>query len=303
MKKRVLVLGGSYFIGRVFSIMADKTQRFDLTVINRGRFPLKRPSIREYVFDRHNENIRSVLEDDAPYDVLVDFCAYEPGDSADILTLLKGRIKQYIEISSCAVFASSREPRTEDSPHLAAFPNNPVEEYAYKKMLLEKEIKSACSTLSLPYTIFRPCFVFGPFNYAPRESFYFDLMLSGEAIPHPVDAGTEFSFVYVRDIARAIMAAAENPQAYNRSYNLAGPERVSYGIFLEALRLLVNGQVLPVWTVTKNEVYEKNISLPFPLEQNELFEGLRVQKELGLSYTGFVEALKETFTVYKEARR
>ncbi|MDR0600195.1 MAG: NAD-dependent epimerase/dehydratase family protein [Treponema sp.] len=283
--------------------MADKTGQFELSVINRGRFPLKRPSIREYVFDRHDPAIRGAFEREAPYDALVDFCAYEPGDGKEILSLLGGKVKHYIEISSCAVFAPSREPRTEEYPLVKESPQNPVEAYAYKKALLEKEIQDVRAASALPYTIFRPCFVFGPFNYAPRESFYFNLLLSGDPIPHPAGSAAEFSFVYVRDVARAIMAAAGNSASYNRSYNLAGPERVNYRRLLEVLFSLAGGQAFPIQELTVEEVYERNIPLPFPLEQNELFDGTKARRELGLSYTGFAEGMKEAFSVYRASRK
>jgi nucleoside-diphosphate-sugar epimerase len=166
-------------------------------------------------------------------------------------------------------------------------------------MLLEKEIHDVCAASTLPYTIFRPCFVFGPFNYAPRESYYFNILLSGGSVPHPADSAAEFSFVYVRDVARAIMAAVGNSVSYNRSYNLAGPERVNYRRFLKVLFSLAGGQAFPVQELTTEEVYERNIPLPFPLEQNELFDGTKAQRELGLNYTGFAEGMEEAFSVYK----
>jgi nucleoside-diphosphate-sugar epimerase len=296
--KRSLVLGGSYFIGRVFSIMADNSGRYDLSVINRGRFPLKRPSVREYVFDRHDRTIRTALENEEPWDALVDFCAYEEDDS-EIISLLKEKIGQYIGISSCAVFAPSRELRNETSPFLAGFPQNPEEQYAFKKMRVEGKIGEVCVSLGMPYTILRPCFVFGPFNYAPRESFYFRLILEGAAVPHPFESCSEFSFVYVRDIARAIMASAGNPAAYNRSFNLAGPERVNYHSLLETLRSLAGENSFPVEEVTTARVHEQNIPLPFPLDRNELFDGTLAEKTLGLRWTGFAEGMTEAFSVFR----
>ncbi|MDR2480533.1 MAG: NAD-dependent epimerase/dehydratase family protein, partial [Treponema sp.] len=295
MRKRILILGGSYFIGRVFSIMADKSGQYDISLVNRGRFPLKRPSIREYVFDRRDPALQTALKTEEPWDALVDFCAYEEGDGR-IITLLKDKIRQYIGISSCAVFAPSRELRNEESPFLTGPSQNPAEEYALKKMRLEGEIRDVCASSGLPYTILRPCFVFGPFNYALRESFYFKRMLEGCPIPHPFDSRSEFSFVYVRDTARAIMASAGNPRAYHQSFNLAGPERISYRVLLEVLRFLVGKNPLPVEEITTARALEEQIPLPFPLDQNELFDGTMAEKMLGLRYTGFREGMEEAFS-------
>jgi nucleoside-diphosphate-sugar epimerase len=301
MKKSVLVLGGSYFIGRVFSIMAERSGNFEITLLNRGRFPLKKPGVAEFIFDRHAPQVPAEISK-KEFDVLIDFCAYEPGDSEKILSLFAGRIKQYIEISSCSVFAPSENFRTEENPLVFSVPSNPAEEYSRKKMLLEKEIKNQCSLLSLPFTIFRPCFVYGPFNYAPRESYYFDLILSGGEIPFPVDAVSQFSFVYVKDIARALMSSGGEDKAFNQDYNLAAPERITYQGLMEQLAALVPDRELPQKPVYISEVYAGGIPLPFPLEQNELFRGIKVQKDLGLEYTEFAVGMKESFEIYRSVK-
>jgi nucleoside-diphosphate-sugar epimerase len=297
MKKRVLILGGSYFIGRVFSIMAERTGDFELWVINRGRFPLKKPEIHEYVFNRHDRILGKILEKEEPFDAFIDFCAYEPGDCSEIICLLKEKIKHYIEISSCSVFAPTEEIRHENSLFVSQQPKNPVEEYAYKKMMLEKEVQNTCGVCGIPYTILRPCFVYGPFNYAPRESWYFDLILKTKKIPVPVDVQTEFSFVYVKDIARAIMGCINNDAAYNKSYNLSAPENINYSKLTEVLICLMPG--ITTVEIPLKEIYAQNIPVPFPLEQNELFNGEKAQADLAFRYTMFAEGMKEAFETYK----
>jgi nucleoside-diphosphate-sugar epimerase len=301
MKRTVLVLGGSYFIGRVFSIMAERSGDFEITLLNRGRFPLKKPGVAEFIFDRRNPRMPAEF-DKKEFDVLIDFCAYDPGDSEKILSMFSSRIKQYVEISTCGVFAASENSRTEETPLVSSIPSNPVEEYSWKKMILEKEIKDQCSLLALPFTIFRPCFVYGPFNYAPRESYYFDLILSGAEIPFPVDSRSQFSFVYVKDIARALMSSIGKEKAFNQDYNLAAPERISYGKFMEQLAALVPERELPRKSVYISDVYTGGIPLPFPLDQNELFQGTKAQIDLGLEYTGFDAGMKESFEVYRSVK-
>jgi nucleoside-diphosphate-sugar epimerase len=181
-------------------------------------------------------------------------------------------------------------------------PSNPAEEYSWKKMLLEKEIKHQCSLLSLPFTIFRPCFVYGPFNYAPRESYYFDLILSGGEIPFPVDASSQFNFVYVKDIARALMPSIGKEKAFNQTYNLAAPEKITYRKFMEQLAAMVPEKELPQKPVCIAEVYAGGIPLPFPLDQNELFDGTKAQADLGLTYTAFTTGMKECFEIYRSAK-
>ena len=56
MAKQVLVIGGSYFVGRVFSILCSRDEEFELHVVNRGKAPIRKEDlgIHEYRSDRHD---------------------------------------------------------------------------------------------------------------------------------------------------------------------------------------------------------------------------------------------------------
>lgn len=93
--KNILILGGSYFVGRVFTIMAASAGHA-LTLINRGRFSMERYGTKEELhFDRHDvQALRSMSAQH--YDAVVDFCGYEPGDVCTVVENLPGTIGQYI---------------------------------------------------------------------------------------------------------------------------------------------------------------------------------------------------------------
>lgn len=82
MSKKILIIGGTYFLGRVFSILAYR-EGYELTFINRGRFSMKNlgEHIHEFVCDRHDTVRLQTLELDTDYDALVDFCAIPPATS------------------------------------------------------------------------------------------------------------------------------------------------------------------------------------------------------------------------------
>ena len=54
MNRNILVIGGSYFIGRTFVREYAKTDGVTLHVLNRGRVPLNMPGVQEYACDRHD---------------------------------------------------------------------------------------------------------------------------------------------------------------------------------------------------------------------------------------------------------
>ncbi len=298
--KKVLVIGGSYFIGRVYNILADRTGEYEITVLNRGRYTLKGEHFAAQLkADRHDGSALENALDGKQFDTVVDFCAYDPGDCASLLDVVGGSATQYILISSCSVFRPSDDQHDEEFPLIDQQPQDAVQAYAYNKMLLEKEAKESCRKQGVDCTILRPSFVYGPFNYAPRESWYFKKLLAGEPIPVPVDATSRFQIVYVKDIAKAIMACTADEKSYNNSYNLAAPEMIDYKKWMDFIDSL--GVPFSTQEVSVEQVYNENIEVPFPLDQNELYSGEKITRELGVVYTPFDQGMQETFENYQRS--
>ena len=91
------------------------------------------------------------------------------------------KIKQYIFISTCSVYDPlGNSVKTESDPMLSNFAGGVISDYVMKKCLLEIELVNICKEKNLPYTILRPTFIYGPFNYAPRESYFIKLIAEGK---------------------------------------------------------------------------------------------------------------------------
>lgn len=301
---KILVLGGSYFMGRVFNILASRTGDYSIRVINRGRYALNLENVVEMHFDRHNTGmIRGIVPADT-FDAIIDFCAYEPGDIYSFVSNMLTKTHQYIYVSTASVYDPyAPAPVDELSPVATRFGTDENSVYVQKKLKLEEELKYACSnTPGMAYTILRPTFVYGPFNYAPREPMYFNNIINGVATPHPTDAAAKFQFVYVKDIARMIMAAIGNGKAYDQVFNLAAPEQLDYDSFLAELEK-VNGGKVDTIPMSCAEIVEKQIPLPFPLQHDELYDGSKITRALGVEYTPFSDAFKETYDIYMKAMR
>jgi NADH dehydrogenase len=87
-------------------------------------------------------------------------------------------------------------------------------------------------------TIVRPSLAFGPEDNLTNR---FARMANLPLLP-VIAAGTNFQPVYVRDLARAIAAAALDPRAYGgKTYEIGGPERMSM-IGLHRAVLAITGQ-------------------------------------------------------------
>lgn len=299
--KKVLILGGSYFAGRVFAILAGRTGEYEFTFINRGRYSMSQiPASKEYKCDRHDMEMVSHLPAE-DFDVCVDFCAYEPGDIKNFLNAYKGSMKQYIYISTADVYErANAEIKDETAPLLKEIPEGPAGDYMFKKAYLEGECKEICEEKGMKYTFLRPAFLYGPYNYAPRESFFIRLICAGQMIPVPFDSDSNFNFVYAPDLAKAIMLCIGNEVAYGKAYNVAAPEVQNYGTYVQTL-IDVSDIKFETVVVSCEQVENENIPLPFPLyaKENEVFDGSLITRELGLEYTSFKEGMGKTYTAFK----
>lgn len=292
----ILVLGGSYFLGKCFVNMALKEH--SVTVFNRGNRPLKLPSVHEIFGDRHDTEALEVLNG-THYDAVVDFCAYNPEDISLIFKGLRADFDQYIFISTCDVYERGlNKLLDEDAPfEYRNFPGQ-AGGYISGKVALEKELRDYAVKYGVSYTSIRPSFIYGPYNYAPRESMYFNWIKKAGQILHPTDASGEFQLVYVDDVALAVLKSIGNRDAFNQAYNLAPIQLENYDSFYEALANSVSTKIEKV-PVTVQIVNEKNIPLPFPLtgEESNRYDG---NKALGLikRYTGLAEGLKKTYDLF-----
>ena len=300
MSYRVLVIGGSYFLGRIFCTLASRTGEFDLTLVNRGRYPMTHlPGLREYHCDRHDPLALSRLPE-ASYEAVVDLCAYKPGDIASLLDNLPGKAKRYILISTADVYARGSGSKDESSPLISEQGSGAAAEYIYCKRLLEAELTKACVQRGIETAILRPAFVYGPYNYAPRESWYIEKIVKGEPLPVPSDAAGRFQQVYVKDAAEAIMACIRHEAAAGQAFNLAAPEVLDYGSFIETLRL-VSDRPFATRSLTVEESFREGVPLPFPLtaEESELYDGEKITRALGLTYTPFRDGMEKTFISFR----
>lgn len=298
MNKNILVIGGTYFAGRVFSLLAD-SEGNNVTVMNRGSYSMAGTGIKQIICDRRDRAALSLLALEPHYDAIVDFCAYEPGDIDRFIDSISCDFDKYIYISTPDVTRPSKDVRNENSPVLDVMPKDEVGLYTWKKLVLETEVKAAAQRAGAAHTIIRPAFIFGPFNYAPRESWYVENIIKTGQVLHPVDAGGRFNMVYVKDLARAILTCVYDGRSRDRTYVVSAPEVLDYNTFAAYMKLVADRDFTLIPT-TVGEVVAKNFPLPFPLteEENELFDGSMITRELGFTYTDFGDNLRKTYEAF-----
>lgn len=298
--KRILVLGGSYFSGRVFIEELVKRQDTEIHVFNRGRVPLGIAGVIEHRGDREDPlQIRNNLPR-LSWDAVVDFCAYIPEHVELILRQLPVDIGQYLLLSTTSVYRQGWElPLREDAPKVAARQTRlgSYADYGFDKWRTELALKRECDLRAIPHTVLRPAIIYGFYNYAPRERYLFELLQSNSPLVIPERGLPLFSFIFVVDLARMIAGCLGNEQAFNARFNVASDELISYPRLVEVLEKIA-GRRLGVLRKTVDEIEAERIALPFPLDEHLIYSGAKLQQMLGFRFTPLAVGLRETYRYY-----
>lgn len=292
----ILVIGGSYFLGRVFVILAAKEH--SVTVANRGTYSMEEFGAKQIRGDRHDKELWQQCV--GHYDAIVDFCAYQPGDIACVLENLAGSTSQYILISTVDVYERGTGlVKDEDSPlETRVFPGE-TGSYISGKVALEHELGSQCGQRGIHWTSLRPAILYGPYNYAPRESIFIRMAVQNRILPELPDADGRFQMVYVKDAAEAIIKCLGNNTAYDRAYNLCPDDSIGYNDFFRELRRAAGGEIAIV-PMSAAEAEARGIPLPFPVYANEteFYSNKRGKRELGLEYLSLSEGMVRTYSAF-----
>lgn len=246
---KVLILGGTGFIGPHF-VHALTEAGHTVTLFNRGkRDPEAKSGVEQLLGDR-NDNLKSLEGRD--WDVVVDNSGYTPGQVRLSTALLQKRVKQYIFISSIAVYADFQNPPILENHRLAAIGDMPQDKlsegnYGALKVLCEKVVQDAFGKRA---NIIRPTYICGPGDFSDRFTYWPFRVAKGGVMLAPGTPDDPIQFIDVRDLADFVTRCAEHRIA--GIYNLCTPPRwATIGKLLEASRKVTGADTTFKWASAK----------------------------------------------------
>lgn len=300
--KKLLVIGGSYFAGRVFVELLSPLSRHEITVYNRGRLPMGMPAVAEIKGDREiGEQVARRIPP-AHWDAVVDFCGYAPAEIHSLLDNLNGTIGHYVFISTTSIYdPTAPAPVVETAPKVSA-PQpelGPYADYGYQKWLSEGAVDTICRAKNIPYTVLRPAIIYGRYNYAPRESVFFDHAITGQPLVVPEDPNVFYSFVWVEDLAKILIATLENQHLYGKTYNVASEELFSYATMADVVEE-VTGRPIRRQPASMHQIIRNQIPMPFPPDVQLLYDGTQLNQVLTYTHAPLRLGMAHTWTAYQQ---
>jgi nucleoside-diphosphate-sugar epimerase len=160
------------------------------------------------------------------FDVVVDFLAFTPDHVRADLDLLRGRVGQYVFISSASAYQTppARLPIVESTPL-----RNPYSQYSRDKIACEELLVSAYREEGFPVTIVRPSHTYDH-TVVPLGGGWtmIDRMRRGAAILVHGDGTSPWTLTYHVDFARAFAGLLGEPRAIGDSFHITSDEALTW---------------------------------------------------------------------------
>ncbi len=223
---KVLFIGGTGIISSACSRVAVESgvQLFHLRRGKTGRpVPL---GIKMLAGDiRDPVSARAALGN-VKFDVVVDFIAFTPEHIALDLELFRGRMGQFVFISSASAYQTPPQslPVTESTPL-----DNPVWEYSRNKIACEEALLAAYRREQFPFTVVRPSHTYDRTLF-PWHGGYTVLnrMRQGKPVVVHGDGSSLWTLTHHEDFARAFVGLLGHARAIGDTFHITSDEWLSW---------------------------------------------------------------------------
>ena len=234
---RILILGGTGFTGP-HQVRYALERGHSITLFNRGRREVDWPAaVEELTGDRDTGDLAALAKGE--WDVCIDNPTSVPHWVRDAGRTLKGRVGQYIFISTISVYGDTSRPGQLESGALAAYEGaDPMREtmaalranmalYGPLKALSEREAEIQFPGIT---TVIRPGLIVGPGDQTDRFSYWPLRIARGGEVLAPGDGSDPVQFIDARDLAEWTIRMAESRSM--GIFNATGPD---YGMRTDAM--------------------------------------------------------------------
>lgn len=294
--RKVLVLGGSVFIGKAIANRFIKNGD-EVYVLNRGNNPCPKGA-NQLIADRNNEDMFNKVIGENYFDIVIDGSAYTPLQTKiAIKKLNSSSLKHYIHISTATVYQEDQPmPYKEDESKIGIAKS--WGNYSENKYMCEQLLFSEYKESNLPITIVRPFYVYGPENALDRESYVFSRLINNKPIVVPGKGKCKIQFGHVDDLCDAILKISQTNKSIGSAYNVSGEEIVTFEDWINACGKAL--QIKPNMILINAKEYSLKARDWFPFRDISMYGDIsKIKNELGITPKySLYEGLKETISHY-----
>lgn len=303
-KRKILILGGTEFVGRqlVDSLLRDTNN--ELFLFNRGRTnPGLFPQAKHIVGDRETDDIQKIS--DQKWDYVIDFSCYFPHVLEQTLNCLNTDVKKYIFISTISVYAFA-ECDLDAGIYEDSAKKNYQDVTLTDSMKYYGERKMACEDIlkgwkGLNWTILRPSIIYGAYDPTDRLYYWMKKIKDRNVVIVPNGGERSITLTYARDFVKMIETQL-NAKPSHEAYNCTTHSPTTFSQILQIIRDNIEGDTQYV-AVGFDELLQEGIKLTqaFPLcfSIDLRIDSAKVMKQSSIVLTPFAESIKLTIQHYQ----
>ncbi len=298
--KKILILGGTQFIGRNLVESLQMLGGYELTLFNRQQTQASLfQEVMKIKGDRETSDVQLLGATD--WDYVIDLSCYFPDSLELLLDRLRGRVNRYIFISTLSVYSldtQQPDPINEASsilPCTAAQKSDRTSaSYGNRKAECERVLQRA---EWLDKLVLRASLVYGKYDHTDR--FYYWLYRARHQLPLILpDGGRDtITLTYVGDLVEMIVRSLSLPQ-HSEVYNATTHEPCS----LQELVSTLDKRVTTV-SLDSSVLHSRNIrpALDIPLWFNASLKvsNERLRSDFSMDFTPFNESVELTAQYYQ----
>jgi 2'-hydroxyisoflavone reductase len=310
--RRVLVIGGTLFIGRLLVTELVRAGHEVYVLHRRSRNPFGR-RVRNLVADRNDAaSVRKALgaiRFDAVFDNAYDWEHGTTGAQVEATAqIFDGKVGRYVFMSSVAAYGDGLNHHEGD----ALAPDDHPNAYARDKAMSERALFRMHQRTGFPIATLRPPFVYGPGNPFYREAFFWDRFRVGRPVIVPSEGHRLMQFVYVNDLVELAIRVMQQRNAVGHAFNTANPRALAqHEVVLDLAKAA--GVKEPRLISIPREVIQRLGG--HGMGQHNLYFGdyfdvpaiteiiTKAQRMLAFKPTDFAAGLKTTYRAYLKKRR
>ena len=266
---KVLFFGGTRFVGKAL-VSRLLAKGHEIFVFTRGNLPVPKETT-HIKGDRADDDDLKKISGHS-FDLIVDSSGRNLEETQRLLKFSGLPSFRFIYISSAGVYENTQFlPLGEESPIDIA-----------SRHIGKAKTESWLKAERIPFTSFRPTYIYGPGNYNPIEKWFFDRITNGRSIPIPLDGQVITQLGHVSDLAEAISKSLETDKALNQIYNCSGSKAVTFKGLIETA-ILATGNKISDFNLRSFDPskLDPKARKGFPLRLNNFFTDIsKIKKDL-----------------------
>lgn len=298
MNQKVLILGGSYFVGKKIALFLNENG-YHVTILNRGTKAPLSEDIEQIICDRGDEDgMKKVLKDKL-FDHVIDISWKNLSWVQTVCSSINfDSVKTFIFLSSSAVY---------DVEHLSApyRENDPLGEnkywtsYGKGKIEAEEYYQRFFATNNTNLIILRPPFLYGEDNYAQRESFIFKQICDNQPVIIP-KSNPKLQFLYTGDLAQIVKFFLHRRNEKTEIFNVGNTKPMTAREWVQACAETV-GQAINI-VEYDHKALNKNVRDFFPFYDYDNVLDIQKAKSVFSKETSFATGLVIAYHWFCENR-